>query len=32
MACPAQIFFSNVIIGEGLSVWDRDGDEFHEIK
>jgi hypothetical protein len=25
-------FFSNVIIGGELSIWDRDGDEFYEIK
>jgi len=27
-----QNFFSNAIIGGGLSIWDRDGDEFHETK
>jgi hypothetical protein len=30
--CRPTEFFSNVIIGGGLSIWDRDGDEFHEIK
>jgi hypothetical protein len=32
MACLAQNFFSYSIIGGGLSTWDRDGDEFLEIK
>jgi hypothetical protein len=27
-----QNFFSNAIISGGLSIWDRDGVEFHEIK
>jgi hypothetical protein len=26
-----QNFFSNVIIGGVLSIWNRDGDEFHEV-
>jgi hypothetical protein len=30
-SCRHTDFF-NVIIGGGLSIWDRDGDEFHEIK
>jgi len=30
--CRHTEFFLNVIVGGGLSIWDRDGDEFHEIK
>jgi hypothetical protein len=32
LVVDSQNFFSNVLIGAGLSIWDRDGDEFHEIK
>ena len=31
-SCRPTEFFLNVIIGGGLSIWDRDGDQFHEIK
>ena len=29
-SCRPTEFFSNVIIGGGLSIWDRDGVEFHD--
>jgi len=31
-SCRHTDFFFNVINGGGLSIWDRDGDEFYEIK
>jgi hypothetical protein len=29
---PTEFFFLNVLIGGELSIWDKVGDEFHEIK